>query len=167
MQLHFPSGLCRIAAIACCSAAAVGVVPMYQVSAQEDEYPSNAVTFPGQIVYSRDVPYGTATRRFDQDEARTVRPDQSVLIANSLLIGLEPLSDTEQASISAPLSQGLGAMQSALQTGLSALSQTHSSDGDFTRSENGATNVGGIIGNSLGALSSSLGVIGKVLGDGQ
>lgn len=167
MQLHFHSGICRAIAILCCSAATLGIVPLHHVSAQEDEYPSNADTFPGQIVYSRDVPYGTATRRFAQGEASTVSPDQSVLIANSLLIGLEPLSDAEQASISAPLNQGLGAMQSALQTGLSALSQPHSSEGDFTRAESGATNVGGVIGNSLGALNGSLGVIGKVLGDGQ
>lgn len=166
MQLHLLSGLSRTSAVAGFLVAAV-IIPFHSASAQEDPRPPNADTYPGQIVYSRDVPYGSATRRFAQGEARTVSPDQSVLIDDSLLVGLEPLSDAEQASVSAPLNRALDTTHSALQTGLSALSSAQSSEGDFTRSENGATGVAGIIGNSLGALPSALGVIGKVLGDGQ
>jgi hypothetical protein len=61
----------------------------------------------------------------------------------------------------------LGTSPSALQTGLSALTTAHSSEGDFTRAEGGATGVGGIIGNSLSALPAALSVIGRVLGDGE
>jgi hypothetical protein len=153
--------------MACCSAAAIGIIPIHHINAQEGEWPSNADTYPGQIVYSRDVPYGTATRRFDQGEASTVSPDQSVLITDSLLVGLEPLSDAEQALVSAPLGRALDTTRSALQFGLSALSSPHSSQGDFIRAESGSTTVGGVIGNSLSLLPSSLGVIGEALGDGE
>lgn len=167
MQLCKCSDIYQAVSMVCCVTAAIGVIPLHTVSAQDGEWPSNAEAYPGQIVYARDVPFGSATRRFDQAEASTVSPDQSALISQSLLIGLEPLSDAEQALVAAPLSQAHDTTRSALQTGLSALSQSHSSEGDFTRSESGSPHVGGIIGNSLGALSRSLGVIGKVLGDGQ
>lgn len=166
MRLLYPGGVCRGMAIACCTVASA-IMPLELAHAQQDPWPSNADTHPGQIVYSRDVPYGSATRRFERGEAATVHPDQSVLIANSLLIGLQPLSDAEQASVSAPLSSVLGTSQSALQTGLSALTTAQSSEGDFTRAEGGATGVGGIIGNSLSALPAALSVIGRVLGDGE
>ena len=167
MQLFRISGICRTMVIACSIAAATGLVPVHHLSAQEGEVPSNADTHPGQIVFARDVPHGSATRRFDQGEASTVALDHSALIAQSLLVGLEPLSDAEQAMVSAPLRQALGTTQSALQTGLAALSSPHASDGDFTRAQSGASSVGGMIGTSLNALSASLGVVGKVLGGGQ
>lgn len=167
MQVHRNSGIRRTMAVACFTMAAAGIIPAQHALAQDAEWPSNAETYPGQIVYSRDVPYGTATRRFEQGEASTVSPDQSVLITNSLLTGLEPLSDAEQSLVSAPLSQALGSTQSALQTGLSALSSTHASEGDFARAESGPGNVGGLINNSLSALPATLGIIGKALGDGQ
>lgn len=157
----------RMIAVSVFSTTICGAIPFNQAQAQDAEYPSNAVAYPGQIVYSRDVPYGIATRRFDQGEAHTVSPDQSVLIANSLLIGLEPLSDAEQALVSAPLSRGLDATQSALLAGLSALSSAAMSEGDFNSAGGGADGIGGIISNSLSALPSALGMIGKVLGDGQ
>ncbi len=167
MQLYQINGSCRALAVVSVLLVTAGIVPLDFASAQEDPRPSNADTYPGQIVYSRDVPYGSATRRFTQGEARTVSPDQSVLITHSLLVGLEPLSDAEQASVSAPLNRALDTTNAALQTGLAALSSARSSEGDFTRSENGASGVGGIIGAGLSALPGALGVIGKVLGDGK
>lgn len=167
MELHNISGACHAIVLACCSAVAVGIVPIHSAGAQTADWPSNADTHPGQIVYSRDVPYGNATRRFDQGEANTVSTDPSALVSHSLLIGLAPLSDAEQASVSAPLNRALDTTGSALQTGLSALSSAQSTDRDFTRAEGGASSVGGIISNSLSVLPSALGVIGKVLGDGK
>lgn len=167
MQLHQTCGICRTISIVCCTAVTIGGVTLHPVSAQDAEYPSNADTHPGQIVYARDVHYGTATRRFDQGEASTVSLDHSALISQSLLVGLEPLSDAEQALVSAPLSQAINTTGSALQTGLSALSPSHASEGDFTRAESGASAVGGLIGNSLSSLPATLGVISRVLGDGQ
>lgn len=167
MRLRDSGGICRKMAAACCAIAAASLIPVAPASAQEDPFPSNADTHPGQIVYSRDVPYGSATRRFDQGEASTVNSDHSVLIADSLLIGLEPLTDAEQASVSAPLSSGFDASRSALQTGLSALTTAQSAEGDFTRAEGGASGVGGIVSNSLSSLPAALGVIGRVLGGGE
>lgn len=138
----------------------------FPAAAQEEVWPSNAEAHPGEIVYSRDVPYGTATRRFAQGEARTVAPDQSKLIIDSLLIGLEPLSDAEQASVSAPLGGSLAVAQKAIDVGLSTLSRT-SGSGDFTRSESGASATGSIVGQALSVLPSALGAIGKVTGSGQ
>jgi hypothetical protein len=157
----------RAVALACCLSATAVMSPLDLALAQEGEYPSNAVTHPGEIVYSRDVPYGTATRRFDQGEARTVSPDQSALIMDSLLNGLEPLNDSEQESVSAPLTRALDSTQSALQAGLSALTSVQSSDGDFNRADAAADRIGGIVNNSLSAMSGAIGVIGKVLGDGE
>lgn len=167
MRLLISGGVCRAMAAVCCPLAAALLVPLETASAQEDPFPSNADTHPGQIVYSRDVPYGSATRRFDQGEAATVDTDHSVLISNSLLIGLEPLTDAEQASISAPLRNAFDTSRSALQSGLSALDTVQLSEGDFTRAESGATGVGGIVNNSLSALPAALGTIGRVLGGGE
>ena len=136
------------------------------VAAQEDVWPSNAEAHPGEIVYSRDVPYGTATHRIAQGEARTVVPDQSRLIQNSLLTGLEPLSDAEQAAVSAPFARSFEVAQRALDTGLGVIDRTVGS-GEFTRSENGASATGSIVSQGLSVLPSALGVIGKVAGSGQ
>lgn len=167
MRLQASGGIhCRLVTVWCAIATA-SLIQTESVSGQEAPFPSTAETHPGQIVYSRDVPYGSATRRFDQGEAATVNADHSVLIAESLLIGLEPLTDAEQASVSAPLNNAFETSQSALQTGLSALDGTRSFDRDFNRAEGGATGVGGIVSNSLSTLPAALGVIGRVLGDGE
>lgn len=136
------------------------------LQAQEAEYPSNAETFPGQIVYSRDVPFGMATRRFSQGEASTVAPDQSLLITTSLNLGLEPLSDAEQSMVSAPMTQSLNIGIDAINVGLSALSSAKGNT-DFTRSENGGSLTGNAVGQALSVLPSALSVIGKSLGNGQ
>lgn len=136
------------------------------VHAQEEVWPSNAEAHPGEIVYSRDVPYGTATRRFAQGEARTVAPDQSRLIHESLLIGLEPLSDAEQAAVSAPLARSIDTVRGAIEIGLGAIAKSVG-NADFTRSESAASSTGSIVGQSLSILPSALGVIGDVTGGGQ
>ena len=164
MRYLYSGGICRTMALAFCTMGSVSFIPLASADAQEAPWPSNAETHPGQIVYARDVPYGSAPRRFDQGDASTVNTDPSKLIADSLLIGLEPLTDAEHASVSAPLSSALDTGRSALQTGMSALTLAQSSEGDFTRAESGATSVGGIIGNSLSALPAALGVIDRVLG---
>lgn len=167
MRLPIPGGVCRAMAVVCCLLAGAWLVPLEAVRAQEDPFPSNADTHPGQIVVLRDVPYGSATRRFDQGKAATVNTDHSVPIANSLLVGLKPLTDEEQASVSAPLRNGIDTSRTALQTGLSALSSTQASEGDFTRAEGGASGVGAIVSNSLSALPAALGIVGRVLGGGE
>lgn len=140
----------------------VSVVPS-PLLAQEDVWPSNAEAHPGEIVYSRDVPYGTATRRFSQGEARTVSPDQSRLIQHSLLVGLEPLSDAEQAAVSAPLARSIATMESALDLGLAALAKV-SGNSDFTRSESAGSSAGGLVSQGLSVLPSALSAIGAVTG---
>lgn len=134
--------------------------------AQEEVWPSNAQAHPGEVVYSRDVPYGTATRRFAQGEANTVAPDQSKLIQDSILIGLQPLSNAEQAAVSAPLARSIETGQSAIETGLSTIAGT-AGRGDFTRSESGASSTGSIISQGLSVLPSALAVIGNNTGSGQ
>lgn len=134
--------------------------------AQESEWPSNADKHPGEVVYSRDVPYGSATRRFSQGEASTVVPDQSRLIINTIAMGLQPITDAEQAGVSAPLTRGLNLVQQGIELGLSPLTGTGRST-DFTRSESGASSTGNIISRSLSVLPSALGVIARTSGSGQ
>ncbi len=136
------------------------------LQAQEEVWPSNSEAHPGEIVYSRDVPFGTATRRFAQGEARTVAPDQSVLIENSLLIGLEPITDAEHAAVSAPLQRSLLVSQEAMEGGLSVVTQSVSNT-DFTRSESAVSSTGAVISNALGVLPSALSVINQVTGSDQ
>lgn len=133
--------------------------------AQEVPWPSNADTHPGEIVYSRDVPYGSATRRFERGDAATIAPDQSPLINSTLMLGLQPMTDAEAAAVSAPLMQGSAALQGALDTGLAPLMGT-TGNSDFTRSESGPSQAGGIVGEALGVLPSALSVIGETLGGG-
>lgn len=134
--------------------------------AQEAVWPSNAEEHPGEIVYSRTVPYGTATRRFAQGEAQTVVPDQSRLIEDSMMLGLEPLSDAEQAAVAAPLNNALKATNRGMDAGLSVLLSSRGS-GDFTRSESGGSATGAIVSNGLSVLPSALAAIGKSTGSGQ
>lgn len=159
-------GIPRVDSIALVSAGMCGLIVAFPAAAQEEVWPSNAEAHPGEIVYSRDVPYGIATRRFAQGEARTVAPDQTELIIDSLLVGLKPLSDAEQASVAAPIGRSLGAAQNAIDTGLSALSRT-SSNGDFSRSESGASATGSVVSRALSVLPSALGAIGKATGGGK
>ena len=156
----------RTHAFALNAVGATMLVTAMPAAAQEEVWPSNAEAHPGEIVYSRDVPNGTATRRFSQGQARTVAPDQSKLIIESILVGLEPLSDAEQASVSAPLGRLQDGVQSTIDIGLSALSRAKLI-GDFTRSENGASAAGGIVGQGLSVLPTALAVIGKTAGGGQ
>ncbi len=142
---------------------AVGAAPAL---AQEGEYPSNQEQHPGQIVYSRDVPHGIAIRRIAQGEAQTVAPDQSRLIINTILIGLEPMSDADQAGVTAPLARPLDVTNQVISIGLSQVSGPKSS-ADFTRSESGASLTGGIVGRSLNVLPSALSVISRTAGSGQ
>lgn len=134
--------------------------------AQDGERPSNADQHPGKIVFSRDVPYGTATRRFSQGEASTVAPDQTELIISTLVTGLQPLTDAEQAGVTAPLNRGLALARQATELGVSHLTNTGGST-DFTRSENGASSTGNIISRGLSVLPSALGVIARTSGNGQ
>ncbi len=142
---------------------AITAVP---VAAQEGEFPSNKDQHPGEIVYSRDVPYGTATRRISQGQASTVAPDQSKLILETMLIGLEPMSDADQAGVTAPLSRTLNVANQAVSIGLTPVTGPQSS-GDFTRSESGASSTGGIVRSGLSVLPSALSVISRTAGRGQ
>ena len=135
-------------------------------AAQDGEYPSNQEQYPGQLVYSRDVPRGIATRRVAQGEANTVALDQSQLIKDSLLLGLEPISDADQAGVSAPLTRGLEVANQALSIGLSHVTGAERSN-DFTRSESGASSTGSIISRGLSVLPSALSVISRTAGGGQ
>lgn len=163
---HIERRILRMHSLALSAAGLAAMVQVAPVAAQEEVWPSNAEAHPGEIVYSRDVPYGTATRRFAQGEARTVVPDQSKLIIDSIVVGLEPLSDAEQASVSAPLGRSLEGVRTTIDIGLSAIART-SGSGDFTRSESGASATGNIVSQSLSVLPSALGVISKTTGSGQ
>lgn len=142
---------------------AISAVP---AAAQEAEYPSNQEQHPGEIVYSREVPYGSATRRISQGKASTVAPDQSRLILDTVLLGLEPMSDADQASVSAPLSRSLEQVNSTIETGLSPITGSARS-ADFTRSEGGASRTGSIVSSSLKVLPSALSIISRTAGSGQ
>lgn len=159
-----PSAITRkislpLASVACGLALAL---PM-PVSAQERPWPSNVDTHPGEIVYSRDVPYGTATRRFVRGEASTISPDKSKLIIDTLMQGLQPMTDAEAAAVSAPLMRSSGQLETAINTGLAPLMGANGNS-DFTRSESGGSQTGGIVNQALGALPSALSVIGKTIG---
>ncbi len=143
-----------------------GVLSSLPAMAQEAVWPSNAEAHPGEIVYARDVPYGTATRRFAQGEARTVVPDQSQLIENSILVGLQPMTNAEHATVSAPMSRSIATARGAIDIGLSAITGPGRGS-DFTRSENGASSTGSIVSQGLSVLPSALGVIGETTGGGQ
>ena len=112
---------------------AAGVCATFPVSQavaqQEGVWPKNQDAFPGQIVYSRDVPYGSATRRVSQGEASTVTLDQSPLIDRTLALGLEPLTDSEQSLITAPLRQATGIAMDALTTAIPTIGERSASSG--------------------------------------
>lgn len=133
--------------------------------AQELPWPSNADTHPGDIVYSRDVPEGSATRRFERGEASIISPGQSQLINNSLLLGLQPISDADAATFSAPLVRSSGMIEGAIATGLAPIMDANR-DRDFNRLESGGIQAGEFAKGALGVLPSALSVIGRAVGGG-
>lgn len=81
------------------------------------------------------------------------------------MLGMEPMTDAEAASVSAPLMRSSAMLQGAIDTGLAPLMGT-SGNADFTRSESGPSQAGGIVNEALGVLPSALSVIGNTLGHG-
>ncbi len=157
----------RKVSLACASAAALASVALApSLAAQEIPWPSNATTHPGDIVYSRDVPYGSATRRFERGDASTISPDQSTMINSTLMLGLKPMTDAETATVSAPLMRSSEMVVGAIDAGLAPLMGANGNS-DFTRSESGGSQTGGIVNQALGALPSALSVIGKTIGGGN
>lgn len=148
-------------------AASLGVLYSVPLYGQTAEWPSNQDEHPGQIVYSRDVPYGTATRRFVRGEASTAQTDQSRILIDTLTMGLNPITDAESASITAPLNRGLAGAEEAISLGLAPLNGPAQGSNDFTRSESGASSTGNIISSSMGALTSALSNISRNTGSGQ
>ncbi|RJY09813.1 hypothetical protein [Aurantiacibacter aquimixticola] len=155
----------KLCVSAVCGLAAIYLVtPACPALAQEEGvWPTNQEAHPGQIVYSRDVPRGTATRRIAQGEAHTVAPDQSATIEAALALGLQPLTDVEQAGVTASLSRSLATAETAIATGLSVISGP-TANADFTRSESGGTSAGGIVAGALSVLPGALSVLSRVGG---
>ena len=98
---------------------ALGIADPLPVNAQ-DRNATDAGGSPqksaGVIIYSRDVPYGTATARGFDGQANTVQVDQSDLIERSLANGLTPLSASEAAAVAAPLKSVGNVIENSLAT---------------------------------------------------
>lgn len=149
--------------IAVAASAAVQAPALAQDAASNAARPAE-----GQVIYSRDVPYGSAIGPRTPGREHTVVTGPTNLILHSLATGLEPISDDENAGISANTNSQMGLIGTNVALGMGALSSMGSSSS--SASEIGTSQIsatGGAIGQATNALQNALGSLRGVLGGGE
>ena len=121
----------------------------------------------GQVIYSRNVPYGTAIGPRTPGQANTVVTGPTSLILHSVATGLEPITDDENAGIAAATSSQASLIGSHVMNGMSALSNVGSSGAASTITAGQGSATSGAISQATGALSAAINSLRGVLGTGQ
>lgn len=154
-------------AIAISANAGAETAALAQDTAADTAAPSSSAVPDGHIVYSRDVPYGSAIGPRTPGQPHTVNAGPTALILDSLAAGLEPIGDDENASIVAGTSLQTGQVGAHVAQGMSALSSMTGADGSASSLgdiQNSAT--GSAISRATGAIGSAMGSLRGVLGNG-
>lgn len=167
MQLLFSSISSRVlfagTAIAIVASAGMADVALAQ-DAQSNPDPHAAA--PGHIIYSRDVPYGSAIGPRTPGHAHTVNAGPTNLILDSIGTGLRPIGDDENASIVAGTNLFVGQTGGRITQGMSALSSMTGAGGSASNVSDVSTSAtGGAISRATGAIGGAMGNLRGVLGD--
>ncbi len=170
-KLHFR----KIAqALSCCSAVTImaGIAVPHSASAQETTAtPAKTVSesrADRRFTYSRDVSYGHAIGPRTPGRTHSVETGPTELILSALTNGLQPISDTESASIVAGSSRQIGLIGSDVSLGLNALTGAPGTDSSTAALGNmQGSVVNGAVGQATGAIRDALGSVRGILGGGQ
>ena len=169
MQLLFHSKISR-ALLASTATAIVSGLSLAGVALAQDA-PVNSdpqTAAPGHIIYSRDVPYGSAIGPRTPGHAHTVNAGPTTLILDSIGTGLQPIGDDENASIVAGTNFYVGQTGGQVAQGMSALaSMTGAGGSASTVSDVHTSSTGGAINRATGAIGSAMGNLNGVLSDSQ
>ncbi len=167
-ELHFR----RIAqTLSCGSVVAIlaGIVLPHSASAQEaTAKPASETQAAGRFIYSRDVSYGHAIGPRTPGRKHSVETGPTKTILSALTTGLQPISDTESASIVADSSREVGLIGSHVSLGVNVLTGGAGTDSSATAHGNmQGSIVNGAVSQGTGAIRDALGSVRGILGGGQ
>ena len=121
-----------------------------------------------RFTYSRDVSYGHAIGPRTPGRTHSVETGPTELILSTLKTGLQPISDTESASIVAGISREAGLIGSHVSLGLDAITGASGTDSSAAALGNmQGSIVNGAVGQATGAIRDALGSVRGILGGGQ
>lgn len=122
----------------------------------------------GEIIYSREVSNRTVGMNYTPGRTQTVVAGPTNLILGSVATGLRPISDGENAAISAAISTPVSTVQSSIALGLAAIPSAKSTGlGNVNIGSVQGSVIDGAIGQATGALGSAMGSLRSALGGGQ
>jgi hypothetical protein len=133
-------------------------------SASDPEPPSElkAPLQDGELIYSRDVRHSIGAIYFPrQAYAATTAPTRAIV--DTIDLGLAPLSDTENASVTGSIRQIAGVTGQLEMQLLGAGSLAAGSDA-LAPVQSASGSVGGVIGQAMGTLSNALGSLSVLTG---
>ena len=121
-----------------------------------------------RLTYSRDVSYGHAIGPRTPGRTHSVETGPTETILSALTTGLQPISDTESASIVADSSRQTGLIGSHVSLGLDALTGAPGNNSSPAALGNmQGSVVNGAVGQGTGAIRDALGSVRGILGGGQ
>lgn len=161
MQMRKPASFLIAPPLACLIAATI----LTAASAQDSSAASGSPPADGVVVYSREVHHSIGDRYFLRDRQEVVTAPVGVLI-DTVVVGLEPLSDAETSAILAPLSiqQRMEPSFAAATDGLGTVS---SSSGLIATTSTVSSLVGGTISAGIQSLAGALESLSVLSGGGQ
>ena len=158
-------------ALSCCLAVAIvaGIaVPPSALAQEATAKTASETRADRRFTYSRDVSYGHAIGPRTPGRTHSVETGPTETILSTLKTGLQPISDTESASIVAGISREAGLIGSHVSLGLDAITGASGTDSSAAALGNmQGSIVNGAVGQATGAIRDALGSVRGILGGGQ
>ena len=159
----------RLIAIAACIAVPTTTFAQ-EAPPESPEAGSGAAS--GQIIYSRDVSYGSAIGPRAPGREHSVTAGPTDLIIASLASGLMPISDDENANIVSGPASYIGSLGQNVSLSMRTITNINNSGPGATNlGDVQSSAIGGVIGQVNGVMQNSMGnvrgVLGDLLGGGQ
>lgn len=130
---------------------------------QESELTSWEVD--GRVIYSRDVPYGSAIGPRTPSREHSVNAGSTDLILKTVATGLEPLADDENAGVVAGTNSQFGLIDRHVALGMSVLTEKSGSRTHIGGVQGSAT--GKAVGQATGAIQNAMDSMRSALGGNQ
>ena len=152
---------------ACCFSSLFAVLAcgVPSVASASDPEPPSELKAPlqdGELIYSRDVRHTIGTIYFPrQAYAATTAPTRAIV--NTIDLGLAPLSDSENATVTGSLRQ-FAATTAQLETQLLGAGSVGPGSDALAPVQSASGSAGGVIGQAMGSLSNALGSLSVLTG---
>lgn len=119
----------------------------------------------GRVIYSRDVPYGSAIGPRTPSREHSVNTGPTDLILGTIATGLKPMADDENAGVVAGTNSQFGSIDGHIALGMSVLTEKSGSRTHIGGVQSSAT--GKTIGQATGAIQSAMDSMRSALGGNQ